>query len=172
MAHHDGQQNDSKLHVVAKNGTKRLAQYLIEELKVDIEAKNDQKQTALHYSTFYDNVEVTHFLVERGANLYARNNLQNTPLHRACFRGNTSIVELLLQNGACPNVVNEYKDAPMHNAAWKGHPEVIKILLKYGADPSKRNKWDNTPLDVVYHYQEGDHLQCAIILNNLNSLEE
>ena len=109
MAHNQVKQSETKLHIVAKNGTKRLAQYLTDELKVDIEAQNDEKQTPLHYATFYNNVEVTHFLLERGANIRARNNLQNTPLHRACFSGNTRIVEMLLQNGACPNVVNEYK---------------------------------------------------------------
>jgi ankyrin repeat protein len=66
--------------------------YLIDELGFDINATNDQLQTALHAATHRsvdrDSSKLIQFLVERGADLYAKDRQGRTPFDLASGVGN------------------------------------------------------------------------------------
>lgn len=68
------------IHIAAQNGHLDLTKWLIEVIKVDINAKNAKGNTALHMSVGYDFYDQTDFLIAAGANKEVKNAEGNTAI--------------------------------------------------------------------------------------------
>jgi ankyrin repeat protein len=115
----------------------------------DLNAKDDQGLTALHYAASFGSVELTRTLIEHGAAELA---FHETPegensLAVACERGHVEIVKLLIDAGGMALVfktargVGEGDDEVqldgctcLHIACQYGHLAVVKTLIQAGGE--------------------------------------
>ncbi len=66
----------------------------------DIEARDKDGATPLHFAALWDNAEAITVLLQAGANIDARDKGGATPLHEAANGGNAEAVTALLRAGA------------------------------------------------------------------------
>ena len=85
------------LHYAAKENRLEVIEYLVSS-GCDINAIDDDKQTALHKSAIYGHTESVKLLIDKGANVNQVDKHGNTPLHVAIMcGGDYCIVEALIE---------------------------------------------------------------------------
>src|ERR1041385_2712184 len=82
----------------AKRGEKAAVRALIAQ-KADVNAKQPDGATALHWAAWHDDVELATLLLRAGANPNPANLTGATPLELASTNGNAAMIELLLKSG-------------------------------------------------------------------------
>ena len=107
---------------------KTLVQLLL-EYGVDVDAKNDNGQTALCWAAQDWPVAAAELLLDNNADVNVQGKYRSTALHRATLRGLEAMVRLLLKNGANPNMKDQDGWTPLHVAALKRHGAIIQVLL-------------------------------------------
>ena len=113
----------------------------------DVNAKNNDGNTALMMASWNGHIEVVRFLLKNGADVNAKNNDDNTALQTASMNGRTEIVAMLLNNGADVNMKDEEGTTALSAASEAGETEVVKLLLKNGADVNVIDDNEYTALD-------------------------
>jgi ankyrin repeat protein len=128
----------------AKRGDKTAVRTLLAQ-KADVNARQPDGDTALHWAVWRDDVELATMLLRAGANANAVNLTGATPLSLASVAGDASIIELLLKAGVDPNAsLSKYNDTALMLAARTGKPETARVLLEHGADVNARETWGGT----------------------------
>ncbi|WDV08483.1 ankyrin repeat domain-containing protein [Lysinibacillus irui] len=131
------------------------------EQKVDINAQDANKRTALMIATYNQDVEAAKLLIEAGADVNIQDSMQNTPFLYAGAEGYLDILKLTIQAGADPTILNGYGGTALIPAAEHGHVEVIEELLT------------NTDINVNHVNHLGwTALMEAIVLNNGNPTQQ
>ncbi len=129
------------------------------EQGTDVDARDSDGATALHYAALRGNQDVVEFLVGRGADVNARDNDDFIPLHWA---GEYQyIVELFISKGADVNARDKWGWTPLDGAAWNGRTKEAELLIKAGAKIDSRYAWGETPL--IWAAQAG-HTAVAKLL--------
>jgi len=129
--------------------------------KVNINAQDSKKRTALMIATYNQDVEAVKLLIDAGANVNIQDDLLNTPFLYAGAEGYLDILKLTIQAGADPTIVNRYGGTALIPAAEHGHVEVIEELL------------NDTTINVNHVNLLGwTALMEAIVLNNGNSIQQ
>ena len=100
----------------------------------DVNARQGDGTTALHWASHRDNREMAARLVRAGAEVNATNDLGVTPLWAACENGSPALVAILLGAGADPNRALPFGETPLMTAARAGDADVVGQLLSAGAD--------------------------------------
>lgn len=91
---------------------------LLTQNGVDVNAADELRKTALHYScTSSGRSEIIKVLLASGAKANSVDNCQQTALHKAVVKGNVRDVEALLDGGASPNLMDVMGYAALHLAA-------------------------------------------------------
>ncbi|XP_046984069.1 ankyrin-3-like [Schistocerca americana] len=157
-----GEEKGKMLIVAAKEGSVSKVRTLV-AMGADVEAKDDDKWTALHWAARRGHVEVVRRLLEDGADVNARDRWQNTPLHMAAWIGNAAVVRLLAASSADPNARDQSGITPLHYAARRGHADAATALLEAGADREVRNDDGDTPLALA---ERINHQRLTYILGS------
>lgn len=120
--------------------------------------------TALGLSCFFNQKEIAHFLLEKGAdpNIASNNDFKVAPLHSAAAISQIEIVNILLQNGANINAKQSSGVTSLHSAAHNGATEIVKLLLQNGADKEAKTKDGKSVLDFA---KEGDFKEIINLLS-------
>ena len=100
---------------------------------VDVNARQPDGATALHWAVHREDVETGERLLRAGADAGAANDLGVTPLLMACRRGHGALVGHLLAAGADPNVAPESGETALMAAARAGSLVAVEALLERGA---------------------------------------
>jgi ankyrin repeat protein len=103
-------------------------------------------ETALHYFSVENRVDVVTWLLSRGAN---PNGIASDsfPLHEAAQLGNIEICRILIEAGADPNLPDFIGETALHKASSHAYVEIIDLLLDFGADPTIREMCGELPID-------------------------
>ena len=117
------------LRLAARGGHTQLVKLLIGK-GADVNARNRDGNTSLHWAAEKGHIEVVKLLLEKGANVNVQDIHGRTPLYWAAQYGYTEIVKLLLEKEADVNAKDNDGKTPLHSAALKGHSEVVKLLNK------------------------------------------
>ena len=88
-------------------------------------------------------MEVTKFLLAKGADIHNRDADGDTPLFQAAMGGNAEALQLLINAGGKVVDRNNTQRTPLHYAAQRGQVEAAKLLVANGADVHAK-------ADVVY----------------------
>jgi ankyrin repeat protein len=120
------------------------------EKGADINLRDLNGETALHWAAREGSVGGVQWLVVNGAVVNSPSEIGHTPLHVATENGHEQACRILLESGAdCEQHTNTTRSTPLHYAADVGNLAVVEILLDFNADPWARNKWKETPLHVA-----------------------
>jgi ankyrin repeat protein len=137
---------------------------LLLDKDVDVNARDDQGNTALHYAarSFVGDWQqrIGGALLEKGAAVNAANHDGETPLILAATQYRAEAAELLLDNGADVNAktksgrtalmqaIDGPKDFDNTNHVVYS-PAIAKLLIARGADVNARDAEGNTPLTIA-----------------------
>ena len=102
-------------------------------LEVDVNAREGDGATALHWAVVRDDVEVVEVLLRAGAEVDAANDYGVTPLSLACTNRNAKVVGKLLGAGANPDAATSMGETPLMTCARTGAAEALEALLDHGA---------------------------------------
>jgi len=113
----------------------------------DVNARQADGTTALHWAVHLDDLKTTELLIRAGARVNLANDLGATPLYLACTNRSAAMVERLLAAGANPNASLSSGETVLMNCARTGTAEAVKALLARGADVNaKEPSHDQTAL--------------------------
>ena len=101
--------------------------------KTDVNARQGDGATALHWAVQEDALDLAGLLIRAGADVNAVNDLGVTPLMVAASNGNTAAVRALLEAKANPNLTPPGRETPLMLAAWTGQAAAVTALLDAGA---------------------------------------
>ena len=122
----------------------------------DVTSTAPDGATALHWASYWDDVETAELLIRAGAEVDAANDLGAVPLWIASLNGSASMVQTLLEAGADPNAALLSGEAPIMTAARTGNPGVVERLLAAGADPNVTATRGQTALMWAVSQQHSD----------------
>lgn len=111
-------------HAILSNNLEFVSAFV--DKGVDINCHDKLGWTPLHYAVQIYSLEISKFLIEKGANVDSVDNHGNSVLWRAVFesKGRGEIINLLLNNGATKNLKNNYDVSPLELANTISNYEI------------------------------------------------
>jgi ankyrin repeat protein len=104
------------------------------QASTDVNARQVDGMTALHWAAYHDDAELVGRLVAAGADVHAANRYGVVPLSLAAENANVAMVERLLEAGADPNTTLPGGETMLMTAARTGRVGAVRALLAAGAD--------------------------------------
>jgi hypothetical protein len=109
----------------------------------------DQSGTSLNHAAYYGRVQIGQCLLDRGANINARDRFRNTPLINAVMHGQVEFARMLLKRGAVIDAQNFRGQTALHYAIELRYTQAVRLLLELGADVNVRDVEGNTPSELA-----------------------
>jgi ankyrin repeat protein/Pyruvate/2-oxoacid:ferredoxin oxidoreductase delta subunit len=132
---------------------------LLKSLKIDVNVRDGDNRTALHYACDANNLDAIKFLIKSGADLDARDNNNQSPLHRACA---PKVIQLLIQNGADVDSRDEYGQTAVHRACRDSSVNALTVLTQNGANLNIVDKTGHAPIHYACLNGSSDILKLLI----------
>lgn len=119
--------------------------------EADVNAKNNNGQTALHFCASKINLDIARTLMAQKPPASARikDKRGQLPLHRAAAVGSVPMMKALLDAKSPLDATDMDGMTALHHAMSEGHGDAALLLLTRGADFSKKDKDDHVPLDLA-----------------------
>ena len=128
-------------------------QFVVDELKADVNATNLLGHSALHEAVRNNYLSCCELLLRRGANQSVSSATLSTPFHTAAACGSVECMKLLVDNSsnktAAVNEADRNKCTALHKCAYDGDVRVTKWLIDNGAVVDAKDIHDTTPLIVA-----------------------
>ena len=145
------------LHWAATSGQVRVAQWLIEEQKLDINAVDVKGATPLMIATQYHHLALVEYLVGAGADASLCDRDGDSAMHWAAYKDNSKALRLLLYKvpppmRVSPATPDSYGSTALHLAAAQGACKTLAVLVYHGDAPAALEAADGkgrTPLRVA-----------------------
>src|SRR4051794_23659873 len=133
--------NEIRLSDAVKSGNRDAVRALLKQggSAADVNAREVDGTTALHWAARANDAETTQLLLAAGAQANVANRYGVTALSLAAANGNAAIVEALLKAGADANGALPQGETVLMTAARAGNAEVVKALLARGADVNAKD---------------------------------
>lgn len=138
----------SPLSLAVLMGNPEIVKILI-DAKVDLEAKDQNGNTALLRALQEKNIAVIKLLLDANANIEGRASDNRTPLHYAVIHNYEECVRLLLERGANIEAKLNDNETPLTIAVKINAESLVRLLLKWGADLSVAVKTNEGTLSLV-----------------------
>lgn len=139
----------SPILLAAVEGDFEKIQELADEDEDNIHATNEVGETCLHLLAEHNYVEISFYLICKGADINKQNCRGTTPLHIASWYGYDSFVDLLLKSEANVHLEDDDGETALHRAASEKHVGICKVLTEHGADPNKENNEGVSAKDLI-----------------------
>ena len=121
------------LVAAARAADAQAVQYLLQQ-GADVDQRQPDGATALHWAAFRDDERIAALLIEAGASVDAANELGATPLWLAAENGSAPMIERMLAAGADANMQLPEGETPVMTASRAGTADGVRALLEAGAD--------------------------------------
>ena len=131
----DRGRTDVRLIEAVKAGNVQGVRTLLAE-RVDVNARDADGTTALHWAVRDDAVDIVVSLIRAGASANVANRHGVTPLVLAATNGSAAVIDELMKAGADPNAAMPEGQTALMAAARTGRVEAVEALLRGGADPN------------------------------------
>ena len=140
--------------IVSKKGDKETLLELLEQIlhypKADLNFKDENGFTALHYACDEGNFKIVDILIKANCDVNTKTiTNKKTPLHLTAKHGFFDISKLLIENGAVINIGDNEKNTPLHLCAQGGHVELMKYFLDKLPQADNKNIYGKTPKDIA-----------------------
>ncbi|KAJ5069352.1 ankyrin repeat [Anaeramoeba ignava] len=121
-----------------------------------------QQQLQFNRSIQYSLIQITQYLIAKGADLNIQTKDRNQTLLHLIFEFHNQenlleILELLIQSGIDINSPDIDGQTPLHLACQNKHDnalEIIDYLFGHGANPNSKNAKKQTPLHLIFQNQK------------------
>ncbi|KAM9847129.1 receptor-interacting serine/threonine-protein kinase 4 [Aulostomus maculatus] len=151
------------LHLATERSLKTLAELLLCRRSTNVNAKDEDQYTALHWAAQNGDEAITRLLLDRGAAINETDGQGRTPSHIACQHGQENVIRVLLSRGADVQIKGKDNWTALHLAAWQGHLGIVKLLVKQaGADVDGQTTDGRTPLHLAS--QRGQYRVARILI--------
>jgi ankyrin repeat protein len=134
VSHADTMTSDQQLLKASKQQDWGTVRTVLLKQDVDVNTAQGDGATALAWSVYWDQQEITQLLLRAGADPNVANDYGITPLFLAVKNRNAAMVEALLNSRANPNATLWSGESPLMTAAKTGVNEVVHALLDHGAN--------------------------------------
>ena len=124
--------DDLRLIEAIQDDDHEAARALLEQ-KVDVNAREGDGATALHWAVVREGVDLADALLDAGADANAANDYGVTPLALACTNRSAALVGRLLDGGADPNAATTMGETALMSCAKTGSAESLALLFEHGA---------------------------------------
>lgn len=168
-----GAEQQQLLFRACENGYEKVARWLVEKKKTDVNSKDANGETPLHYALRkYENMPVIEMLVEKGSDVNVESEFGQSPLFRALFASDET-ARFLIQHGdkATTRWMEEEKSL-LHLASGKNSLAMVEALLDKGLDIDITDSNGATPLHdaiasrntemVAYLISKGADVQARV----------
>ncbi|CAF2370655.1 unnamed protein product [Brassica napus] len=133
------------LHFAAREGQTEICRYLLEELKLDANTKDEAGDTPLVHAARQGQIDTAKYLLDHGADPNIASELGATALHHAAGTGNIELVKELLSRGVPVDSESE-SGTPLIWAAGHDQKDAVEVLLEHNANPNAETEDNVTPL--------------------------
>lgn len=140
---------EHQLFRAIEEGKSVFAEGIVLGRRVDLEARNDERETPLHRAVERAMKPLVQVLVSAGASQRARSQNGETPLHYAALHADPEYAELLLRAGADARARNDDGESVLMWAALTGNQRTAQALLDAGADADVADLRGNRPLHAA-----------------------
>lgn len=143
------EKGESGLLIALRQGSLKVADFLLKQNAVDVEARNLAGESPLMMAALKGQLPQARRLIERRAEV---NKPGWAPLHYAASNpgeDSAAMVRLLLAHFAYIDAESPNKTTPLMMAARYGTDSVVKLLLEEGADPLLRNQQGLSAIDFA-----------------------
>lgn len=139
----------NELRSVIMNGDKKLMKDII--AAHGIEGFDGDKRTAIIWASFFGQIEILIWLINKGADVNHQDRIGYSCLHFCAQEQNVEAARILLENGADPNILDEHENSPLWTAIFnsRGKLDLVRLLRLQGADPKPKNKHGKSPNDLA-----------------------
>lgn len=153
------------LHRATREGNYKVVSELLKCQYRNLDAKNEDGQTAVHVASRLGQDDILKKLIESNADINCRDIAGYTPLHYACRNNKASTARILVDMGGANIQIRhtETGHVPLHEAASNGHVDVVTVLLSLNAPANPRTVNDETPADLA---QLNGFIHCARMLRD------
>ena len=157
--------NESSLHLAAKNGHLKICRELLKNYNFDVHARDDYGWNVLHKAAQSGDLELLQYFIETGSNIFSETKYSQNSLHLAAEKGHLKICRELLQNY---NFDIHARDDDgcnvLHCAAQSGDLELLQYFLEGGSNIFSKTKNSSSSLHLA---GENRHLKiCKELLQN------
>ena len=122
----------ASIHEAASLGDlDRVAAFL--EQGMDVNAKNERGQAALHVAVNGKQKKITELLITKGGDVNVKDKWGYTPLYYAIWNEDANMVSLLVDKGADVNVRVNGDGTPLVYAVWNEDIDMAKLFVSKGA---------------------------------------
>ena len=142
-------QTDILFLKACQNGQKGVILSFLKRGGINLNRKDNNGYTALHYACRKGTRDIARILIENGANVNLMTNNGVTPLHLAASIGSKEIIKLLLDAGADINATDNAGQSVMIYAIRSGKTDTVRLLKEYGADDTLSDDNGRTAIDYV-----------------------
>ena len=145
------------LHETARRGNLPAVRALLESGE-DVNKRDPQGRTALHFAAYCDRPVTLKVLIEAGADVNEPDDNGATPLLWAAYTNNVMIVMELIDAGADVNLEHRKPHetdpelegtTPLHMAVQYGYEGCVVALIRGGADIHRRTNMGMTSLEYA-----------------------
>ena len=126
----DEEEGEVTLHSAASAGDHDALTKLLGEPGTDVNAKDEEGRTALHFACGYGEIACAEALLNAKADADATDKNANTALHYAAGYGRRDVVQLLVDHGASVVLKNADGKSPIDVARLNNQNEVLQALEK------------------------------------------
>ncbi|MED6263545.1 hypothetical protein CHARACLAT_005605 [Characodon lateralis] len=142
---------------------KLLAELLLGRRRTNVNAKDEDQYTPLHWAAQNGDEAMTRLLLDRGATINETDGQGRTPAHVACQHGQENVIRVLLSRNADVQIKGKNNWTALHFAAWQGHLGIVKLLVKQaGANVDSQTTDGRTALHLAS--QRGQYRVARILI--------
>ena len=173
----DNEQNCKNLLLLTKSGDIEHFSDFFEKISVlpnfsnDINYKDENGNTALHYSCDGGNTKMVEKLLNSNCNPNARNNKNEVPLHLASKKGFFEICKLLIENGASLNIYDSEQNSPLHYICLNNNKKILELFLTKNPQTDSKNIHGKMPIDLTTNKEMKNLIEHYLNKNKNKSYE-
>jgi uncharacterized protein len=154
---------DAALVDAVKAGNRESVRALLQQSKRDVNAREVDGTTALHWAVQSNDLESVRLLLRAGADARAANRYGVTPLTLAAVNGSAPVIEALVKAGADVNATLPEGETVLMTAARTGDVAAVRMLLAHGADVNaKEARFGETPLIWAATQNHGEAIKALV----------
>lgn len=149
-----GTYDQKPIHLAAYGRHENIVELFLNK-GVSIDDTDANGLTPLHYAVRFDHLELTKFLINKGANIHAKILVDGRkPIHLAAREGYknanaANIVKCLLNRGVSVNDTDTNGLTPLHYAAKYANLKAVKLLIDEGANIHAKTVGGQKPIHLA-----------------------